>query len=152
MIHESAPGIAQSVQFAVAPALLLVGIGGILNVVAVRLGRIVDRARQLERLMPDSGEAERAVELAELRVLDRRITLCHWSVGLITASALLVCLLVALLFLSNMAGAPFSRSLSALFVAAMAALSLGLLLFLGEVRVATRTVRVSDAYSERRRH
>ena len=37
MTPDAAPGIAQAIQFAVAPALLLVGIGNLLNVVAVRL-------------------------------------------------------------------------------------------------------------------
>jgi hypothetical protein len=79
MTPDAAPGIAQAIQFAVAPALLLVGIGNLLNVVAVRLARIVDRARALERHLPQADEAERRVERRELRMLDRRMKVCHAS-------------------------------------------------------------------------
>ena len=62
MIPDAAPGIAQAIQLAVAPALLLVAIGGLLNVVAVRLARIVDRAREPER---SARGVEIPVEIAD---------------------------------------------------------------------------------------
>jgi hypothetical protein len=143
MTPDAAPGIAQAIQLAVAPALLLVGIGNLLNVVAVRLARVVDRARGLERHLPDATEAEKRWEKAELRVLDRRMKVCHASVGFITASGLLTCLVVIMLFVNSLRGLGYAQTVSVLFVAAMASLGVGLLLFLIEITVAIRVVKVS---------
>ncbi|MDB5668895.1 MAG: hypothetical protein JWL74_1845 [Alphaproteobacteria bacterium] len=149
MIPDFTPGIALAIQFAVAPALLLVGVGGILNVVAVRLARVVDRARALERHVPDAEGPLREQEITELRVLDRRMRICHASVGLCTASGLLICLVVALLFVNSMMNRGYDDLVSVLFVLAMVALSMGLVLFLTEITIAIRVVRVSDAFLDR---
>jgi len=146
MIPDTAPGIAQAIQFAVAPALLLVGIGNCLNVVAVRLARIVDRARSLERHLPDANDLEKRLEVEELRLLDRRMKVCHASVGFITASALLTCLVIITLFVNSLRGLGYADAVSILFVAAMGSLAMGLLLFLAEVSIAIRVVKVSKAH------
>lgn len=143
MTPDAAPGIAQAITLAVAPALLLVGIGNLLNVVAVRLARVVDRARGLERHLPDATEAEKLWEKAELAILDRRMKVCHASVGFITASGLLTCLVVIMLFVNSLRGLGYAQTVSVLFVAAMASLGMGLLLFLIEITVAIRVVKVS---------
>jgi len=44
--------IAQTIQLAIAPVFLLAGIGSILNVLAGRLARVVDRSRVLEERTP----------------------------------------------------------------------------------------------------
>lgn len=134
--------IGEAIQLAVAPALLLVAIGNLLNVVAVRLARVVDRARGLERHLPDATEAEKRWEKAELRILDRRMKVCHAAVACITAAGLLTCLVIIMLFANNMRGLGYDNAVSVLFVAAMASLGVGLLLFLIEVTVAIRVVKV----------
>jgi hypothetical protein len=149
MIPDAAPGIAQAIQFAVAPALLLVGIGNCLNVVAVRLARIVDRARALERLLPDASEHEKQLEVEELRVLDRRMKVCHASVGFITAAGLLTCLVIIMLFVNSLRGLGYADAVSILFVASMASLAMGLLLFLTEVSIAIQVVKVSKEHVRR---
>lgn len=146
MTPDAAPGIAQAIQFAVAPALLLVGIGNVLNVVAVRLARIVDRARALERHLPEADGGEKLLEVNELRMLDRRMKVCHASVGFITASGLLTCLVIIMLFVNSLRGLGYGNTVSILFVAAMGSLAIGLLLFLTEITVAIRVVKVSKQH------
>ena len=152
MMPDAAPGIAQAIQFAVAPALLLVGIGNCLNVVAVRLARIVDRARGLERHIPDASELEKRMEVEELRVLDRRMKVCHASVGFITAAGLLTCLVIIMLFVNSLRGLGYADTVSILFVASMVSLALGLLLFLAEISIAIRVVKVSKEHVRTPRH
>jgi hypothetical protein len=142
--------IAHIIQLAVAPVFLLAGIGGILNVVAHRLARVVDRMRRLESDVPIADEETRAQEICELAVLDRRMTYCHYSVGLCVVAALLICLVVMVLFVSNLVAMDFGSAVSLLFVLAMVSLTAGLVLFLSEITVATRQVRVSDMYVKRR--
>ena len=42
--------IAQTIQLALAPVFVLVAIGNIMNILATRLGRVVDRSRVLQQL------------------------------------------------------------------------------------------------------
>ncbi len=150
MSGADAASIAHIIQLAVAPVFLLAGIGGILNVVAHRLARVVDRMRRLERELPTHDEETQATEIRELAVLDRRMTFCHYSVGLCVVAALLVCVVVVILFVANLVRLDFGSAVSVLFVLAMLSLTAGLLLFLSEITVATRQVRVSDMYVRRR--
>jgi hypothetical protein len=142
--------IAQIIQLVIAPVFLLAGVSGLLNVVAARLSRVVDRVRSLEREVPTAEESLRVQEIEELHILDRRMRLCHLSIGLCTASALLICLVVIVLFLVSLQAMNFAVAVSLLFIAAMLCLTAGLMLFLTEVTIATRSVRVSEEFVARR--
>ena len=65
--------IAELIKVAVAPVFLLTGIGSFINVLSIRIARLVDRARRLETLI----EAGQAVEISrvELKVQLRRLKL-----------------------------------------------------------------------------
>lgn len=151
MTGASLSNVAEIIELAVAPVFLLAGIGGILNVVANRLARVVDRVRSLERHIAEADAEERAEEIGRLAILDRRMSYCHWAIGLCTASALLICMVVMILFVADLVGMNFAMPVSLLFVAAMVSLTAGLLLFLGEVTIATRSVRVSEKFVARGR-
>ena len=150
MAEASISDIGEIIQLAIAPVFLLAGLGGILNVGASRLSRVVDRVRTLERDVPTAEAELKAAELRELAILDRRLGLCHWSVALCTTAALLICLVVIILFVADLVGLKFAFWVSLFFIAAMASLTVGLLLFLLEVTIATRFVRVSEQFVTRR--
>jgi hypothetical protein len=150
MTAADVSSIAHTIELAVAPVFLLAGIGGILNVVASRLARVMNRVRSLERDVPVADEEVRRRELAELGVLHRRVRLCQMSIGLCTSSALLICLVVIVLFVATLVAMNFALVVSLLFIAAMISLTLGLLLFLAEVTISTRFARVNEAYIMRR--
>jgi hypothetical protein len=151
MPAPSISSIAHIIQLAVAPVFLLAGIGSLLNVFAARLARVVDRARQIEHHLAEAQDQEEPIELKELEILDRRMAICHWAIGLCTTAALLICLVVMILFVADMVAIKFAVPISLLFVAAMISLTCGLLLFLAEVTIATRSVRVNEKYVSRGR-
>jgi hypothetical protein len=135
--------IAQVIQIVVAPIFMLTGISGFLNVMSGRLGRIVDRARIMERRLnilkkPDIIEASEK----ELKTLWRRIKLINWSIGLCTASALFVCAVVVSLFVGDFWHTNLDIVIVTLFVIAMLLLISALLMFLKEVHIATRTLQM----------
>jgi hypothetical protein len=140
------PVIAQIIQLAVAPVFLLVGIGGLLNVMTSRLARIVDRVRALEEDVLVADEKRRRDEIGELAVLARRVMICHWAIASCTISALLVCLTVIVLFLASIGALDFAVPVALLFIAVMVALTIGLSLFFWEINVSIRVVRVSEQY------
>ena len=151
MPAPSISSIAHIIQLAVAPVFLLAGIGSLLNVFAARLARVVDRARQIERHLAEAQEEEDLIEVKELKILDRRMAICHWAIGLCTTAALLICLVVMILFVADIVAIKFAVPISLLFIAAMISLTCGLLLFLAEVTIATRSVRVNEKYVARGR-
>ncbi len=132
-------GITRTIQLAVAPVFLLSSIGMILSVLANRLGRIVDRARLLEKQYDPAHPSPRDL-LRELAPLSRRARLIHAALTCGTGAALLVCLLIAIAFLGYLLGAKLGTTVAVLFILAMAALVLSLLFFLQEVFIAIRTL------------
>jgi hypothetical protein len=135
--------VAHVIQLAVAPVFLLTGIGAILNVITSRLARIVDRSRVLN----GSNERDDPAHKQEMATLSRRSRWVHWAVGLCTMSALLICIVIAALFVGSEAGTDPSQAVSLLFISAMLALIFGLLCFLREVFLATVNIGVSKEQS-----
>lgn len=149
-LHDPAvSAIASQIQLAVAPVFLLAGVGAILNVLASRLARVVDRARSLDAASASLDPVEREQAQVELRLLARRITCANLAIICCTASALLVCVVVAILFIAEPTRLGAARIIAALFIAAMGFLIAGLVLFLQEVRLAMMSLR---AISDWRRH
>ncbi len=134
--------IASTIQSAVAPVFLFAGIGGILNVIGMRLSRSVDRARVLEALHAEPNGVEHQKYIAELAMLERRIKHSNHATTLSVASALAVCLVVVLLFVSQILGLNLGNAIALIFVAAIILLAGGLIEFLTEIQIAVGGRRV----------
>ncbi|MBL8651563.1 MAG: DUF2721 domain-containing protein [Sphingopyxis sp.] len=145
----SAPLLAQTIQLVVAPAFLLVGIGNLLGVFAGRLARVLDRSRALAMRHGETVGVEHQRIVEELRVLDRRMDVVNHSIFAGVASGVIVCLLVACMFIQQVAGFSLSAVISVAFVVAMLLLMTSLALFLIEVRLAVRVIHVPTELLER---
>lgn len=143
MAAESAiTALAHVIQLAVAPVFLLTGVGAILSVLINRLSRIIDRARVLEDGLSQAMATARPGLHTELKTLALRARLIHWAISLCTTCALLICVVIAALFVSAYLAVNVSTAVSLLFIAAMLALIGGLVSFLREIRLAIRSVRI----------
>ncbi|QXQ05274.1 DUF2721 domain-containing protein [Sphingosinicellaceae bacterium] len=134
--------IAHNIQLAVAPVFLLTGIASILNVLTNRLGRVIDRARKLEAELAAFDPVTRERALRELGILGKRMAAAHWAIGLCTLSALMVCVVVAILFVGDVIPMRASAAVAPMFILVMVLLIAGLLAFLTEVQIAMRSVRI----------
>ena len=134
----------QSIQLAITPVFLLTAIGTMLSVLTSRLGRVVDRARQLEdELQTPSDNPDRLTTArSDLAVLDRRMAAVNTAIALCTTAAFLVCIVIAILFISELTSFAATKTVTGLFLAAITLLAIGLLFFLREVRIALTSVRV----------
>ncbi len=130
------------VQISVAPVFLLTGIASLLVVLTNRLGRIIDRARLLEDHHFSATQESRIVLVDDLRILSRRARMANLGISLLTMAALLVCILIAGIFVSAFFDRDVSLAIATLFVLAMFALIAGLLCFLREVQLATASLRI----------
>lgn len=129
--------LAHVIQLALAPVFLLTGIGAVLSVLTTRLSRTVDRARQLEDYLAGYDRHLHPPLRGELDILSQRARLANWAISLCTTCALLICTVVGLLFVGAIVKLEVSTAIALLFVIAMVALVLGLLLFLREIHLAT---------------
>ncbi|HEV8724670.1 MAG TPA: DUF2721 domain-containing protein [Candidatus Binatia bacterium] len=142
MLEFSDVAVAHAIQLAVAPVFLLSGIGAILAVMTNRLGRIIDRARVLEEKLDGASAGILASLRADLGILSRRAKLISRAITLCTTTALLVCTVIAVLFLSAFLRFDATIPVALLFIAAMSTFFLGLVWFLREIYLATVTLRI----------
>jgi hypothetical protein len=132
----------QAIQLSVAPAFLLSGIGVFLTMLTNRLARVLDRSRPLEERLSDAGPAE-TIDLNErLAVLARRARYINRAIALCTISAIAIALVVILLFANAFVLFDLAWPMALLFILSMGSLAAGLVAFLREVQVATRTLRI----------
>lgn len=141
--------ITHQIQLSVAPVFLLTAIGTLINALAGRLARAVDRRRVLEDMVHGLEGEGRDKALDELANLSRRVQLVLWSMALAVLSGLFVCLLIGTAFVGAFIALDLSRPVAVLFVAAVIALSLTLVLFMREVFLAALTVRYMRILPER---
>ena len=138
---EHMADVARAIQLALAPVFLLTGIAGMLNVMASRLARIIDRGRVLSE--ERGGVVASEQDQFELQNLERRRHLASVAITACTIAALLLCVVIAILFLEVMLDAPLGSLIGALFTATTLALVVGLAFFLREVHLAMQSVRIS---------
>ena len=119
MLEFSDVAVAHAIQLAVAPVFLLSGIGAILVVMTNRLGRIIDRARVLEEKLDVTSAEILAGLRADLAILSRRAKLISCAITLCTTTALLVCTVIAVLFLSAFLRFDATIPVALRFIAAM---------------------------------
>jgi hypothetical protein len=129
------------IQLAIAPVFLLTAIATILNVLAGRLGRAVDRRRVLAvallKLEGDIATLAREEFAYELR----RIKLIYFAISMAALAALFVAALISLAFIDPFVAADFTKLIAILFILAMVALVVSLTIFLREIFYAVNSPR-----------
>jgi hypothetical protein len=134
-------GISQVIQLAVAPVFLLASISAALNVLSLRMGRIIDRGRRLNS-MNEGEEGLTATDIDyEQRLLAERARLTHRAIAMCTLSALMVSLVIALLFVDALFDLHIAWIIACVFILALSVLIVALLTFLRETGLGTNTFR-----------
>lgn len=139
---ENVTDIAHAIELALAPVFLLTGIAALLGVMTNRLARIIDRGRYFEQSWESLDETAREGGRAELRFLEKRRKLANRAIAAGTLAALLVCLVVATLFLEVLLEVRLRGAAGVFFFCSMLCLIVGLGTFLREIFLATQSVRV----------
>jgi hypothetical protein len=134
--------IGQIIQLAIAPVFLLTGVGTNLTVLTNRLARIIDRSRVLEDMVSAQGAETLSPNMRiELDELYQRSHLINRAITLSSTCALLICLVIAALFLGDALDLHLDKIVAALFVSGVLALIGSFIYFLREIFVATKTLR-----------
>lgn len=134
--------ISRVIQMAIAPAFMLAGIGTFLNVMTTRLSRVIDRALETSRdgdLAVSAHEEDAVARLRDLLAI--RAKLLNRAIALCTVAAVLICSLIAIMFLDALIQIDLSTVIGLLFIVAMLTMMSGLVLLMREVFVATAALR-----------
>jgi hypothetical protein len=134
--------IARTIQLSVAPVFLLTAIGTMLAVLTSRLNRIVDRARVLEERMASLPAEEQGEIRAELSTLSRRSKWINAAITLGTICALLICSMIAAMFVGVFLLINLTDVVALLFLTAMLAFIGALVAFLREIFTAVKALRI----------
>ncbi|VVT06426.1 DUF2721 domain-containing protein [Erythrobacter sp. EC-HK427] len=143
--------IAQTIQLALAPVFVLVALGNILSTLANRLGRVVDRSRELQQRHGATQGMEHDLVVREIRTLDRRITLIGSAMRLLVLAGLAIGVTVMLLFVQEFLGLQLNLPVAGTFIVAIGLLMWALVLFLRETQEATKALRIPEEYLEKER-
>lgn len=142
--------IGNTIQLAIAPVFLVAGVGTNLLVLTNRLARIIDRLRILEDLIETAVDSKRAACVLEIEVLYRRAHLINGAITLSTTCALLICVVIAALFVGDALGLALATMIAMFFVTAMLALIGSFVFLLREIFIATGTLSMHRHPSTRR--
>lgn len=138
---EIKPGeIGHIIQLAIAPVFLLTGVGTNMLVLTNRLARIIDRTRLLEEnidLGQGIADGRDTLFRAELEVLFQRARKINRAIFLSTSCALLICMVVAALFVTDALNLRLASVIAGMFVLAMVSLTGSFIYLLREVLLAT---------------
>lgn len=136
-------------QTALAPAFLLVAVGGMLTLFAGRLARIIDRSRILQDLFGKTEGYEHQCIVDELHDLQLRIKIVNRAIYLSVVSAIVACGLIGLLFVMGLTGFDLSGVIAGAFIIAMSLLSIALIQFLREVRIGVKDFMIREEFLEK---
>jgi hypothetical protein len=120
---------------------MLTAIGTVIGALNIRLGRAVDRRRELEERVASMSQSELPSAQEELATIARRIRFVYLSIVFAVVSALFIALLIAGAFVGAFVRTDLSLTIAAMFISAMLALIVCLLLFLKEIFLAVSTPR-----------
>ena len=126
-----------AIQLAVAPVFLLTAIATLIGVLAGRLGRIIDRARDLEDRLHAGTVHNETAAFEELRRARKRGRIVNTALGLLTVSATLIGATVMTLFIGGTTSPKSEVLVPWTFMGGLVSFLFALLAFLMETLLAT---------------
>ncbi|MEY2919428.1 MAG: hypothetical protein RL261_733 [Pseudomonadota bacterium] len=121
------------IQAAIAPVVLISGVGLLLLTLSARLGRIVDRTRIVAAERRTADDVSRALLNTQLAVLRNRARLIRFALALSASSVALVSLLIIGLFLGLLLGWNMTVPCTFLFIGSLISLVTAMLVFVREL-------------------
>lgn len=131
------------IQVSLAPAFLLAAIASLLTVLTGRLARAVDRSREVQAEIKCASEADLPLLHEELSTLVRRKRLVRRSMQLAVAAGVVICAVVALLFVMGLVQFSMASAIVVMFALAMALIAASLGTFLLETSLAAHEVALA---------
>ena len=129
-------------QVAIGPVILISGVGLLLLTMTNRLGRAIDRARQLIQVLPGQSDEKRGQTLAQVAILYRRARMIRLSITLAALSALLASALIITLFLTALLQWESGLLPSIIFIGCMGSLFASLIAFIRDINLSLHALKL----------
>jgi hypothetical protein len=129
-------------QVAVGPVILISGVGLLLLTMTNRLGRAIDRARQLANEAKQQPEGKRTDLLAQVATIYLRAKVLRLTITLGALSLLLVGVLIISLFLSALLHFDDGTFMSVVFILCIVSLIGSLAAFLYDIHLSLAALKV----------
>ena len=136
-------------QVAVGPVILISGVGLLLLSMTNRLGRVIDRSRQLADGLRKADAQEVSRFTAQLQVLARRARLVRLAIIWAGTSVLLASLLIIVLFLAALFRWEIGIVVVILFVGCMASLIGSVIVFIADINLSLSALKLEMEASAR---
>lgn len=128
-------------QTAIAPTILISGVGLLLLTMTNRLGRVIDRYRVLLRDIQNATPENRARYDIQLKVLWRRAKLVRLAIALAAASELLASVLIIVIFSVAVTQIEMTWLIGSIFTACMLSLIGSLVAFLWDINLSVASFK-----------
>lgn len=123
-------------QTAIAPTILISGVGLLLLTMTNRLGRIIDRSRTLLKELRSTGREGRTKYEKQLKILWRRAQLTRMAIALAAGSVLFAATLIIVIFMVAVTQIEITWLIGSIFVVCMLSLIGSLVAFLWDINLA----------------
>ncbi len=129
------------IQMSIGPVILISGVGLLLLSMTNRLGRVIDRSRELSQAHLASGDDEtRLVLRDQITILYRRSRIIRSAIGMAGLSVMFVSLLIVVLFIAALTQSNLIVTVGLLFIAGLASLLGSLIQFMRDVNLSLRAL------------
>jgi hypothetical protein len=137
-LHEIVPVL----QVAIGPVILISGVGLLLLTMTNRLGRAIDRARQLKGELSKRTDEDREQVLAQVAIIYRRARVIRLSITLAALSVLLASALIITLFVTALLHLELGFFVVSIFIACMASLFASLVAFIRDINLSLHALKL----------
>jgi hypothetical protein len=128
-------------QVAIGPVILISGVGLLLLTMTNRLGRTIDRARQLAKEV-NSPDADRTHVSEQVVTIYRRARVLRLTITLAGTSVLLAAVLIIALFLAALLKKDCGLTISVIFIACLSSLIGSLIAFIYDIHLSLTALRL----------
>jgi len=128
-------------QIAIGPVILISGVGLLLLTMTNRLGRTIDRARQLAQQI-NSPDANRTHVAEQVVTIYRRARVLRLTITLAGTSVLLAAVLIIALFLAALLKKDCGLAISMIFIACLSSLIGSLIAFIYDIHLSLAALRL----------
>jgi hypothetical protein len=150
MLPNSIEQIIPELREAIGAVILISGVGLLLLTMTNRLGRAIDRARQLKRELPERTGREREQTLAQVKIIFRRARMIRLSILLAAISVLLVSVLIITLFVTALLQLHLVVFVSVLFIGSMVSLFGSMIAFIWDINLSLHALKLELENTETR--
>lgn len=130
------------IQLSITPVILISGLGALCISLTNRMGRIVDRTRNIAGVIRQASAEDKKYLEEQLFIMFRRAKIMRFAMTMITSSMFISGLLVVIIFLSALSRLELSGLILGVFAASVSCLLTGLAAFLRDLYLSLHALQV----------